>query len=64
MGARFSEVCVSQAACLPSMQASMNQLMGTLQKARVSPTARLAILGSMFELFELKVRLHRTWVFA
>jgi len=37
------------------LQASMNQLMGTLQKARVSPTARLAILGSMFELFELKM---------
>jgi len=37
-------------------QASFNKLAGILQRSRVTPSARQAILGSMFELFELKVR--------
>ena len=36
-------------------QVCLNKLTGVLQKMRIAPSARLFILGSMFELFELKV---------
>lgn len=39
------------------MQSCLNQLLGALQKMRVTPSARQCILGSMYELLELKVRL-------
>ncbi|KAF5834973.1 hypothetical protein DUNSADRAFT_8073 [Dunaliella salina] len=60
----FDEACLTYAetgdeedlqALHEHLQASMTQLLGKLQKARVAPNARLAILGSMFELFELKM---------